>query len=90
MEDFNLETLVNPCIIERLCELYDKDPTYKKLIMEESAIFEELSEELPDEQADKLERYFEAANATSARKEILTYIQGMKDMFAWFKALSKN
>lgn len=88
MERFNLEDLVNPCTIERLGEVYCKDEKYKKLITEEDALYEELSEQLPDEEADILEKYFEATNAVSARKEILTYIQGMKDMFALFKALS--
>lgn len=88
MERFNLEDLVNPCTIERLGEVYSKDEKYKKLITEEDALYEELSEQLPDEEAGILEKYFEATNAASARKEILTYIQGMKDMFALFKALS--
>lgn len=88
MESFNLENLVNTYTIERLGEVYRKDEKYKKLITEEDTLYEELIEQLPDEEADKLEKYFEATNATSARKEILTYIQGMKDMFALFKALS--
>lgn len=36
----------------------------------------------------KLEQYFEAANVAAARKEALTYMQGMKDLFALFKALT--
>lgn len=73
MEDFNLEALVNPCIIERLGELYDKDPTYKKLIMEESTIFEELSEELKKESIlMKLKQYiFIMMNIVQQRMDVM-------------------
>lgn len=37
---------------------------------------------------EKLEQYFAATIATAARKETLTYTQGMKDLFALLKALS--
>jgi len=90
MKDFDLEKLVNPCVIEKLAEVYQKDETYQQLLKEEDILYEKLSEELSDKQADELEKYFEATTATSARKEILTYIQGMKDLFALFGALSKD
>lgn len=41
-----------------------------------------------DEEYQKLERYFEAASLTVARKETLIYIQGMKDLLALLKAIS--
>ncbi len=51
---------------------------YQNLIKEEDLIYQKLSDELPDEQAGQLERYFEAVSSTSFRKETLTYVQGMK------------
>ena len=50
----------------------------QNLIKEEDLIYQKLSDELPDEQAGQLERYFEAVSSTSFRKETLTYVQGMK------------
>ena len=51
---------------------------YQNLIKEEDLIYQKLSDELPDEQAGQLERYFEAVSSTSFRKETLPYVQGMK------------
>lgn len=89
MEELDfMEQLLNPFVVDRLAEVYAKDEEYQNRLKEEDLIYEELSEELPDKQADKLEKYFEAAITTAARKEILTYIQGMRDLLALLKALS--
>lgn len=53
-------------------------------------LYEKLSKELSDEHADVLEEYVEAANATVSRREILTYIQGMKDMYNMSLALQSK
>ena len=90
MGDFDfLEQLINPCIIERLGELYRQDEIYQKRIEEENLIYEKLRDELSDEQKEQLENYFIATTETDARKETLIYIQGMKDMLMLLKALSK-
>ena len=36
---------------------------------------------LMEEQTEELKHYLEAVNATSARRDRLAYIQGMKDMY---------
>ena len=50
----------------------------------------ELKEKMQElyKKAKELECYFEAISFTEARKEALTYIQGMKDLFALLKRLS--
>lgn len=89
MEDVELlKQLLNPFITERLGEAYRKDEEYQKRLKAEDLIYESLSGKLTDEQAEQLEEYFVAANATAARIEILTYIQGMKDLLALLKTLS--
>lgn len=88
MQAFNLETLLNPRVIEKLEEIYQADETYLKLLKEENLIYEKLSKKLLEKQAAELEHYFESVTATASRKQILTYIQGMKDLFALFVALS--
>ncbi len=91
MEDFIfMEQLLNPFIVNRLAEVYKKDEDYQNLLKKERGIYQKLSDELSDEQAEELLQYFEAANSTEARKETLTYIQGMKDLLALLKNLSKN
>ena len=90
MKDFDiLEQLVNPCTIDRLGEFYQQDEIYQKRLGEENIIYEKLRNELTDEQKELLESYFLATTETAARKETLTYIQGMKDMLTLLKALSK-
>lgn len=86
-EDF-MEKIFNPFVEDRLSHAYEQDVEYQKLLEENDIVFQKLLQELQKEQAEKLEQYFAAANAAAARKEVLTYMQGMKDLFALFKALS--
>ena len=86
-EDF-LEQLLNPLVIDRLAEVYTKDEEYQKRLKNEEMIYQKLLNELADKQAEELEQYFEAITATAARKETLTYTQGMKDLLALLKNLS--
>lgn len=89
MGDFDfVEQLINPFMMEKLGEVYQKDKEYQKRLEDENLIYDKLSKELTDKQAEQLEKYFIAVNTTAARKEILTYIQGMKDLLALLKALS--
>lgn len=91
MEELDfIEELLNLFAVDRLAEVYVKDEEYQKRLKEEDLIYQKLSEELPDKKAKELECYFEAISFTEARKEALTYIQGMKDLFALLKALTKN
>lgn len=80
-EDF-LEQLLASFIVDRMAEIYTKDEEYRKRLSKEELIFQELSDKLSGEQAKELELYFISANSTTARKELLTYIQGMKDLLA--------
>lgn len=77
-------------MVEELAAVYAKDETYSELLKEADLIYDKLSEELSDEQAETLEQYFEAIVAASARRETLTYIEGMKNLFSLFQALSKD
>ena len=90
MTEYDLEEFVNPCIIEKLATVYEKDGTYVKLLKEADLIYDKLSEELTDKQADLLEQYFEATVATTSRRETLTYVQGMKHMYNLSAALQEK
>ncbi|MDE7313671.1 MAG: hypothetical protein K2N87_18945 [Eubacterium sp.] len=81
MGSYNVEQLVSECVIEKLGEIYQKDEEYKRLLKEEEFIYEKLSNKLMEEQTEELKHYLEAVNATSARRDRLAYIQGMKDMY---------
>lgn len=89
MEELDfMEHLLNPFIVDRLAEIYAKDEEYQKRLKEEDLIYQKLLEELTDEQAEELKQYFIAVSSTAARKETLTYAQGMKDLLALLKTLS--
>lgn len=90
MTEYDLEEFVNPCIVEKLATVYEKDGTYVKLLKEADLIYDKLSEELTDKQADLLEQYFEATVATTARRDTLTYVQGMKHMYNLSAALQEK
>lgn len=87
MNDLDLEEFVNPCVIDKLAEVYAKDETYQKLLKADDEIYEKLTEELSDEQAELLEQYFKSTVESASRKEKLTYMQGMKDMYNLSMAL---
>lgn len=76
MAEYNIEEFINSYIVEKLAQTYEKDETYMKLLKEADLIYEKLSEELTDDQADLLEKYFEATVVTTARRDTLTYIEG--------------
>lgn len=79
--EYNLEELVNPYVVEKLTATYEKDEAYKELLKQADSIYKKLLEDLTDNQAELLEQYFEATVATPGRRDALTYIQGMKNMY---------
>ena len=80
---------LTPYILERLANSYQTNEEYQECLKQEDEIYEKLSEQLPDEQADQLEQYFTAASATTTVREKIAYIQGAKDFLTFFKFLSK-
>lgn len=84
-----MEELLNPFVVDRLADVYSKDEEHQKRLKEEDLIYQKLSEELSDGQAEELEQYFIATSSTASRKETLTYIQGMKDLLKLLETLSK-
>ncbi len=83
-----MEQLLNPFVVDRLADIYTKDEEYQNRLKEEDLIYQKLLDKLTDEQAEELEQYFVATTKTAARKETLTYTQGMKDLLALLKSLS--
>lgn len=88
MEDF-MEQIVNPFVTDKLASIYANDEECQNRLKAQNLIYQKLANELSDKQAEQLEEYFTALNATAIRKETLTYIQGMKDLLALLNYLSK-
>lgn len=72
MTEYDLEEFVNPCVVEKLAETYEKDETYVELLKQADLIYDKLLKDLSEEQAKLLEEYFEATVATTARRDTLT------------------
>lgn len=81
MTDYDLDEIVDLCVVEKLAAVYEKDGTYIKLRKAADLIYDKLADQLSDEQAGLLEQYFEATVATTSRRDTLTYVQGMKHMY---------
>lgn len=84
-----MEQFVNPFVTDKLANIYKNDEEYQKRQKEEDSIYQKLVDELPFEQTQQLEEYFIALSSAAARRETLSYIQGMKDLLALLKYLSK-
>lgn len=54
-EEF-IEQLLNPFVVDRLAEVYAKDEEYQSRLKEEDLIYQKLSDELSDKQAEELEQ----------------------------------
>lgn len=74
---------MQPGIIERLGEAYNRDPEYKRAVEEESKWYKKMQESLVGEEQ---MRFFNGLCAAISAKngicEMLAYEQGMKDLAA--------
>lgn len=84
-----IEQVVNPFVTDKLEKLYKNDKEYQRRKKDEDLIYQKLTDSLSEKQLQQLENYFTASSSASARKEALTYIQGMKDLLELLRYLSK-
>ena len=71
---------IAPYLADRAGRTYAQNKEYKESVKKADLIFEKLDESLSEQQAELLEEYFCANNATVAIMERLVYQQGMRDM----------
>lgn len=79
-----------PYVIDRLSRVYSRNNEYKQAVKKESEIYEQLKEELEEEQGNRLEEYFSAAKETAGICEKLAYQQGIKDLFSFFASMTSE
>lgn len=82
--------LLAPYISDRLGNVFEKSEEYQNAVAEESELIEKLILELNEEQAQRFDQYFSAANATASVREKLTYRQGMADLLKILIDLMKD
>lgn len=83
MNDKEIET----AMMDRITEILAKNEEYSQSIAEEEKLFDWLRENLEGEPLEKLDAYFKAVSNTAYCIEKLSYLQGMKDLFAFYKYL---
>lgn len=78
--EINFFDEMQPCIMDRLGRIYNCDSDYKKSIEKETELFEQLEENLTEEQIQMIRNYQGAICGTMGICEILSYRQGMRDL----------
>lgn len=87
-KDLEVIELIQSYLVDRMRRKCQNNEEYLEAMKKEEGLYERLSDKLTDEQAEELEEYFTASNATFAIMERLAYIQGMKDIISLLKYLS--
>lgn len=93
MDDITRKTVlevITPCLTDRLGRTYLEDKEYQESVKKADLIFEKLDAALTKNQAELLEEYFIANNATVAIMEKLIHRQGMRDMLDFLISLLKD
>ncbi len=78
--DINFLEEIQPCIMDRLGRIYNRDSDYKKSIKKETELFNQLEENLTENQIQLVKSYQGALCATLGICEMLSYRQGMRDL----------
>lgn len=88
MENEVFETLTHYLVGDRLTEILEQDEEYQAAKLHESDAKNKFESCLTPEQREMFQGYIAASSETTANIEHLYYQQGMKDLFALFRALS--
>lgn len=71
---------MQPNLMERLGNFYNRDCEYKQALKEEIDFFKQLEGSLSEEQLQAVKNYHDAICRTSGVCEMLAYRQGMRDL----------
>lgn len=88
MTDKDFSELLTLFLSERMVLIYHESTEYNESINREHLLHEKLKENLNSEQMELLDDYCSAASNTTLIIEKLSYRQGLKDMFKFYKLLS--
>ncbi len=87
MENEVFETLTHYLVEKRLVKMVGQDEEYQAAKLHECEVKNKFESSLTPEQREMFNSYIAAVSETTANIERLHYQQGMKDLFALFKAL---
>lgn len=78
--EINFFEEMQPCIMDRLGRIYNRDSEYKQSIEKEMELFSQLEANLTENQIQMVKTYQGALCATLGICEMLSYRQGMRDL----------
>lgn len=87
MNDKDIEKQIETAVINRITKILAQNEEYKQSVEEEQKSYEWLKENLEGEPLKKLDEYFLAVSNTAYYIEMLSYLQGLKDLRAFDKYL---
>ena len=90
MLEKNVWEFIAPYLADKTGRTYTQNKEYKESVKAADLIFDKLDDSLSDQQAELLEEYFCANNATVAIMERLVYQQGMRDMLVLLTSILKG
>lgn len=73
---------------EHMSDILEQDEEHRAARLHETEVHDRFEKTLTNEQIQLFNNFISAASETTANIERIFYQQGMKDMFALFKALS--
>ena len=87
MRNNEVENRIETAMMDRITEILAQNEEYCQSVTEEEKAFEWLKNNLEGESLEKLNEYLLAVSSTAYFIEKLSYLQGMKDLFAFHKYL---
>ncbi|MDE7476475.1 MAG: hypothetical protein K2M91_00755 [Lachnospiraceae bacterium] len=87
MDNKNIIDEMETALMDRIADSLAKSEDYKQSVEQEGKAFDWLKNNLTDEALEKLNEYFTAACSTAYHTQKISYLQGMKDLFAFYKYL---
>ena len=74
-------------MMDRITDILAKNGDYKQSVEQEGKAFDWLKDNLSGEALDKLNEYFTAVCSTAYHTQKISYLQGMKDLLAFYEYL---
>ena len=87
MEEKNIIDGLETALMDRITDSLTKNEDYRQSVEQEGKAFGWLKNNLAGEALDKLNEYFTAACSTAYHTQKISYLQGMKDLLAFYEYL---
>ena len=87
MEEKSIIDDMEPAMMDRITESLARNKDYQQSVEKEGKAFDWLKNNLTGEALEKLNEYFNTVCTKDYYIEKLSYLQGMKDLFAFYKYL---